>query len=115
VKLLFDQNVAPGLVKRLADLFPDSNHVYPLNLFESSDLEVWSFGAQYDFVVVSKDADFSELSMNRGFPPKLVWLRMGNCTTAEIEHLLRTHATAIAELYADPARGILEIHRNVAG
>ena len=32
MKLLFDQNLSPRLVTRLADLYPDSNHVYPLGL-----------------------------------------------------------------------------------
>jgi len=37
VKLLFDQNISPDLVRRLHDLFPDSNHVYSLSLHESDD------------------------------------------------------------------------------
>lgn len=32
MKLRFDHNISPELIARLADLFPASNHVYPLNL-----------------------------------------------------------------------------------
>lgn len=42
------------------------------------------------FTIVSKDSDFQERSILRGYPPKIIWLRAINCTGAEIENLLRT-------------------------
>jgi predicted nuclease of predicted toxin-antitoxin system len=85
MKLLFDQNLPPRLVTSLADLFPDSNHVYLLGLDQVLDIEVWSYARDNGFILVSKDADFSELSLLHGNPPKLIWLRLGNCTTTQIE------------------------------
>lgn len=38
-----------------------------------------------------KDSDFHQLSFLRGHPPKVVWIRRGNCSTDEIESLLRQH------------------------
>lgn len=32
MKLLFDRNLSPRLVNRLADLFPESTHVYLLEM-----------------------------------------------------------------------------------
>ncbi len=32
MKLLFDHNLSPKLIHRLAELFPNSNHVYHLGL-----------------------------------------------------------------------------------
>ncbi len=43
MKLLFDQNVSPRLVALLADIFPDSNHVFPLGLDEAEDTDVWQY------------------------------------------------------------------------
>jgi len=40
-------------------------------------------------VIVSKDADFHQRSFVRGAPPKVVWIRRGNCSTDEIAGLLR--------------------------
>jgi predicted nuclease of predicted toxin-antitoxin system len=91
VRLLFDQNLAAALVQRLADLFPDSAHVRDLDLDRAGDAEVWAYAAQYGFTIVSKDADFHQLSFLRGAPPKTVWLRRGNCSTAEVEVMLREH------------------------
>lgn len=109
MKLLFDQNVSPDLVRRLRDLFPGSEHVYNLSLHEVDDTALWTFARHNGFIVVSKDADFSELSMLHGFPPKLLWLRVGNCRTADIEHLLRMNHASIQQLTEDADRGILSL------
>jgi len=37
MKLLFDQNLSPTLVMRLADLFPDASHVQAIDLDCASD------------------------------------------------------------------------------
>jgi len=37
MKLLFDQNLPPKLVNRLADLFPGSSHVQSIRLDCASD------------------------------------------------------------------------------
>jgi predicted nuclease of predicted toxin-antitoxin system len=111
MKLLFDQNLSPRLVKRLADLFPDCSHVSLHALDTADDIEVWEFARNhnFNFAIVTKDSDFSELSTLRGFPPKVVWLQIGNCTTAQIENLLRSHEEAIRRLETDASLGILEL------
>lgn len=109
MKLLFDHNVSPDLIRRLADLFPSSSHVYLLDLHEEDDAIVWAYAQEHEFIVVSKDADFSELSMLRGFPPKLIWLRIGNCRTEDIEEMIRTNYPYILQLIEDSERGILTL------
>jgi predicted nuclease of predicted toxin-antitoxin system len=115
VKLLFDQNVSPDLVRRLEDLFPESAHVFTLNLHEVDDPVLWQFARLNDFIVVSKDADFSELSMIHGFPPKLLWLRIGNCRTIDVENLIRSNFEFIVRLAEDSERGILSLFARTAG
>lgn len=109
MKLLFDQNLSLHLVTLLTDLFPDSNHVYPLGLDQVLDVEVWNYARENGFVVVSKDADFSEISMLHGHPPKLIWLRMGNCTTAQIEQVLRSNRKAIEEMNQNSELAVLSL------
>ena len=75
MKLLFDQNLSPKLIKSLEDVFPNSNHVFPLGLDEADDTRVWEYAQQNDFTLVTKDADFGDLSILRGFPPKVIWIR----------------------------------------
>ena len=89
LKLLFDENLAPRLVTALADLYPGSAHVREVGLAGTADLAVWEYAGAGGFLLVSKDEDFHRLSVLRGFPPKVVWIRLGNCSTSEIELLLR--------------------------
>jgi predicted nuclease of predicted toxin-antitoxin system len=109
MKLLFDQNLSPRLVTRLADLYLDSNHVYPLGLDRVPDHEVYEYARREGFLLVTKDADFGELCVLRGFPPKVIWIRRGNCTTVTIEQILRRHYDDIKALDTDPFMGILTL------
>ena|SRR6516165_525086 len=82
MKLLFDQNLSPKLVNRLADLFPGSSHVQSERLDCADDDQVWDHARQHGFAIVSKDEDYNNLSVLRGSPPKVIWVQLGNCTTA---------------------------------
>jgi predicted nuclease of predicted toxin-antitoxin system len=62
VKLLFDQNLSHRLPSRLADLFPDSDHVRRLSLDRASDDRIWDFAQANDFCVITQDSDFVERS-----------------------------------------------------
>ena len=101
MKLLFDQNLSRQLVAAVGDLFPDSAHVALVGLAQASDADVWRHAGLNDFVLVSKDADFHQLSLVHGAPPKVVWVRLGNVSTVVIEALLRHHAADIEVFVRD--------------
>ncbi len=98
MKLLFDENLPPRLVESLSDVFPGSKHVHHAGLGKSSDRDVWEYARDQVYAIVSKDSDFHELSLLLGYPPKIIWVRRGNCSTQEIEHLLRNCVPDIQEL-----------------
>ncbi len=91
MKLLLDENLSPKLIRRLADVFPGSVHVHDCGLGNTDDAEIWKYAADGGFTVVSKDSDFYDRSVLHGHPPKVIQLRVGNCSTIEIETLLRSH------------------------
>ncbi len=109
MKLLFDQNLSPRLVRRLADLFPDSQHVHALGLDRTPDDLIWEYALREGYLIVTKDVDFSDRSVLRGFPPKVIWLRRGNCTTGQIEEILRGHYREIKSLDEDSQTGVLSL------
>ena len=109
MRLLFDQNLSPRLVNRLSDLYPDSKHVYPLGLDREADKAVWEYARREGFLMVTKDADFSDLCILLGFPPKVIWIRRGNCKTSEIEMLLRHHYSDVEALENDVVMGVLTL------
>ena len=94
-------NLSYKLVGRLADLFPDSEHVRNVNLHEADDRTVWEYARANGCAIVSKDEDFHQLSFLYGAPPKVVWVRLGNCTTADIEQALRRHHTDLLDFDAN--------------
>lgn len=76
-------------MQRLADVYPGSQHVRDFGLGSADDAAVWAYAAAHGLTIVSKDADFHQLSFLRGAPPKAVWIRRGNCSTRDIEEILR--------------------------
>ncbi len=107
MSLLFDHHLSPRLVTQLADLFPQATHVSFVGLDRASDEAIWTYAREQGYSIVTKDADFNDLMTLCGFPPKVVWVRLGNCTTQQIEAALRTHVQAIEALSTDPSLGIL--------
>jgi predicted nuclease of predicted toxin-antitoxin system len=109
MRLLFDQNLLPKLAPNLADIFPGSSHVMQEDLGKSTDELVWKYANQNGYTIVSKDSDFSNLSVIHGSPPQVIWLLLGNCTTAEVEKVIRAHHEAIEIFGQDPSVGTLAI------
>jgi len=107
MKLFFDQNLSPKLVNRLADLFPASSHVQSVGLDCASDDQVWEHARLNGFAIVTKDADYNNLSVLRGSPPKVIWLQLGNCTTPQVEAVFRARVADIEAFEKDPSVGTL--------
>jgi predicted nuclease of predicted toxin-antitoxin system len=85
MSLLFDENLSPKLVLALADIFPGFVHVDCCGLSAVYDRDVWEYAKTNGFtVVVSKDSDFYNMSMLYGYPPKVIWIKRGNCTNRQI-------------------------------
>jgi predicted nuclease of predicted toxin-antitoxin system len=109
MKLLFDQNLSFKFCERLAKLFPGSSQVRLVGLAEATDRKIWDYAGRNGFVLVSLDVDFADRATLLGPPPKVIWLRCGNQSTARIEKLLRDHAQTIDEFENNEA-ACLEIY-----
>jgi predicted nuclease of predicted toxin-antitoxin system len=106
-RLLFDENLAAGLVRRLADVYPGSAHVKHLGLEREPDAVIRDRAAGEGFIIVSKDDDFRQWSFLRGAPPQVIWLRLGNCSTADVEHVLRSRQEDIVAFSRDSTAAVL--------
>ena len=89
MRLFFDHNLSPRLSEVLQDIYPDSVHVKDAGLDRADDIAVWEYARDHELVIVSKDSDFRQMVFLHGPPPKVVWIRRGNCSTSEIEAMLR--------------------------
>ena len=62
--------------------------------------------SQQGFAIVTKDADFHQMSLVRGAPPKVVWIRVGNASTTSLRELLRARTPDIV-LFGDDTEATL--------
>lgn len=109
MKLIFDENLSHRLAERLSDLFPDSTHVRLVGLESAEDPKVWQLAVDDDFVIVSKDSDMHDRSLLFGFPPKVIWIRLGNCSTRQVEELVRLKFSKICEFIEDDFASFLTL------
>ena len=111
VKLLFDQNISYRLVGRLEKIYPNSLHVEAVGLDKSSDIDVWKYAKENNFILVTKDSDFNEICALYDFPPHIIWLRLGNSRVVDIENILIKYQEKICEIIKESKTGIIEINQ----
>lgn len=111
MKLLFDENLSARLALVLGDVYPGSCHLRDCGMRGASDTRIWQYALENGFAIVSKDSDFSQRSRLMGSPPKVIWLRIGNCTTVRAEMVLRnTSARVRAFLVSDEESCLVLVH-----
>ena len=109
MKLLFDHNLSPRLVGAMADVFPNSQHVFPAKMDRDEDGVIWTYAKTNGFAIVSKDADFTNLSFLHGSPPKVIYLELGNCATRVVEETLRDNLELIREFEQSDEKSCLTL------
>jgi predicted nuclease of predicted toxin-antitoxin system len=107
MKLLLDENLSDRIVAEILDLYPDSIHVKSPNLIHTDDALIWTYAQRHGYTIVSKDADFHQRSLVLGHPPKIIFLRVGNCPTRYLIELLRSNYILLTAFQADSATSIL--------
>jgi predicted nuclease of predicted toxin-antitoxin system len=95
---LLDAHLSPELKHLLADLFSVIEHVEDAHLLLKSDTDIWNYALAKDCVIVTKDSDFRNRVKVARKSPKIVWMRVGNCSTERAEKILRTNSEAILSL-----------------
>jgi predicted nuclease of predicted toxin-antitoxin system len=81
--------------------------VRDVGLGAADDQVVWAFAAQHGLAIVSKDSDFQQRALLYGQPPKVIWVRLGNCTTAAVSALLRARHDDVLAFEADAMAAFL--------
>lgn len=76
---------------------------------ESEDVDIWEYAKANNLVIVTKDLDFQQRSLLYGHPPKVVRLRVGNCTVKTIEDLLRRYSAVINTFEQDGMKSYLAL------
>ena len=110
MKLLLDENLSRRIVPFLQNAYPGSTQVALVGLEQASDQEIWCYARGNNFVIVTKDSDYYELSLVHGDPPKIIWLKTGNTTKSAVVQMLLDHRKQIEELLIDHGLCCAEIY-----
>ena len=109
MRFLFDQNLSPRLRQLLSDLYPNSVHVRDVGFQSADDEVIWNYAARNGLTIATKDSDFHQRSFLLSHPPKVVWIQRGNCSTTEVETILRVHQDAMESFEQDEGGSFLAL------
>lgn len=109
MKLLLDENLSRRLVPFLEQDFPGTSQVVLVGLESASDREGWDHAKQNGYVVVTRDADFQELSLVWGTPPQVIRLITPNVGRGAILKLLLDNKNHIYEMLGDQGLACIDI------
>jgi predicted nuclease of predicted toxin-antitoxin system len=111
MRFLFDQNISHRILKLLPENYSDSTTVKQEGLINAPDRQIWEFARQYNYVIVTQDSDFNDLTSLFGFPPKIIWIRTGNIKTQSIINILIDYSQDIDKFIKNSEYGCFEIFR----
>jgi len=109
MKLLLDANISWRLTVPLSEKFGECIHVNQTKLSKpAKDTDIWNYAAANGYIIITQDSDFLNLFEARGFPPKIVLLRVGNMSRKETEKIIIQAKSSIEDLEKNDY-GLLEI------
>lgn len=108
IRLISDENISWRLKRYLPgwDILP-SNEIRPASRL--SDKAIWQFAKDSQYHILTFDEDFFELQTLYAYPPKIIWLRLGNTSTKEIAFRLLQLETNIISFLTNDDQGVLEV------
>ncbi len=110
MKLLLDENLSRRLVPMLQSAYPNSSQVALLRLESATDREIWEYAKENDFIIVTRDSDFHELSTLYGVPPRIIWLKTGNQSKESTLRSLLEHKVQIDTALFQENKSCIEIY-----
>jgi predicted nuclease of predicted toxin-antitoxin system len=110
MRLLFDQNISFRICRLLSESFSECRHVSSVGLHNHEDIDIWKFAKTNGFSIVTFDADYFDLSLLKGSPPKIIWLRTGNISTDDLANRILMNTRTIQLFLDNPEQNCLEIY-----
>jgi len=109
MRLLIDENISSRLVTHLSDLFPGSASVMFLQMLRADDDRIWAYAKDQGLTILTRDDDFVNRSALLGHPPKVLYVSLGNCSTNQLEALIRWRFREICTFLEDPDAACLAL------
>ena len=100
MKIWIDAQLSPALAPWINAHFEEleAQAVRELGLREAEDAEIFEAARRAGVVVMTKDSDFVELLRRLGAPPRVLWIRSGNTSNAQMRAILTSTLRTAVEL-----------------
>lgn len=84
MRFLVDTQLPKAVARMLREAGHEAEHVLDLDLAQSPDNDLWNYAHREGATILSKDEDFAHWILTGRPGPSVVWLRIGNCTNADL-------------------------------
>jgi predicted nuclease of predicted toxin-antitoxin system len=91
MQFLIDAQLPPTLAHWITSQGHQAAAVRDLGLRDSPDSAIWNHARSADAIIVTKDEDFAQLAAVRPPPPRVLWIRLGNTTNANLVKVLEAN------------------------
>ncbi|HTQ12934.1 MAG TPA: DUF5615 family PIN-like protein [Rhizomicrobium sp.] len=95
MRFLLDAQLSPRLAAALTRAGHQADHLFALGHASAPDATIWRLAQELGAAILTKDSDFAAMRMREDAGPAVIWLRLGNCTNAELERTLMRHLPEI--------------------
>lgn len=110
MKLLLDENLSRRIIPYLENEYPGSTQVTLVGLEQAMGHEIWQYAKEHEFVIVTRDSDYYDLSLVRGAPPQVIWLQTGNISKEKVIDLLVCKKTILHDLLTQQELKCVEVY-----
>ncbi len=111
LEIWVDTNISPIIAKWMGEyLRIKVKSSYTLDFHRMDDLKIYYLAKDHgNVVLVSKDADFPELISRLGSPPKLINLKIGNCSNQLLWNRIKPNIDQALKMLANDEIDIVEL------
>jgi predicted nuclease of predicted toxin-antitoxin system len=110
MKVLIDQNISHRIIPKLQGYFEQLTHIREVGLMDSDDYQIFLYARQTQFdAILTLEEDFQHHILIHKAPPKVIWLRVGNCGTNYLAEVIVKNIADIEQFIHDEDFEIIEI------
>jgi predicted nuclease of predicted toxin-antitoxin system len=110
MKIIIDQNISFRIIPHINHLFTEVAHVRMLSWTDAPDILIFRNAKQNGFdAILTLDEDFDNIILENSPPPKILWLRVRNCSTSHLAQIIKNKIDIINDFLIDKELDCLEI------
>jgi len=112
LRFIVDTQLPPTLAEFLRRRDYDASHVtdYPNGAYTADD-EIIEIAKRENRIVITKDSDFWDYFILRGYPPAVLFLQLGNIKNQELFSIMNNRLKTIDALFTEDVNRLIIVQR----